>query len=329
LLRGKRIGVNVISKSGTTTETAIAFRLMRNLLENNLGRNAAEFIIATTDRNRGALRQLADSKDYKSFMVPDNIGGRFSILSDVGLVGLAVAGINIYEFTAGFRHMKALTETDDFWTNPAMIHAAIRHLAYTRGKKIEVVATNSTALYQVLRWMEQLFPESEGHNGYGLWVSPSLYSEKLHANGQMVQDGERNLIETLIKLRRPNHNIEIPYDNENLDGLNYLPDNNRDLNFVNQLVIDGPAYAHFRGGVPNMIFEIPRRNAFNLGQFYYLMERSVALTGYLAGHNPFIQPGVEDYKKAIFALAGKPGSEAYGKEIIDEINQSERTIIGR
>jgi glucose-6-phosphate isomerase len=237
---------------------------------------------------------------------------------------MAVAGINIYEFAAGFRHMKKLTDGDDFWSNPAMIHAAGRHLAYKKGKKVEVVATNSTAWYHVLRWMEQLFPESEGHHHYGLWVSPSLYSEKLHANGQMVQDGERNIVETFIRLAEPNHDIAIPPDVDDPDGLNYLSDKDRRLSFVNQLVIDGPAYAHFRGGVPNMTITVPRRNAFNLGQFYYLMERSVALSGYLAGHNPFIQPGVEAYKKAMFALAGKPGSEKYGREILDGIDRIER-----
>ena len=327
LLKGKRIGLNVISKSGTTTETAIAFRILRRLLEQDEGDKASELIVATTDKVKGALRKLSEQKGYKSFIVPDNIGGRFSVLTDVGLFGLAVAGINIYEFTAGFRHMKKRTDTDDFWSNPAMLHAAVRYLAYKKGKKIEVVAANSSAVYQLTRWMEQLFPESEGHHGYGMWVSPSMYSEKLHANGQMVQDGERNILETFIRLKESNIILEIPSDSENLDGLNYLSDTGRDMNFINQLVIDGPAYAHFKGGVPNMTIEIPRRNAFNIGQFYYLMECSVALSGYLAGHNPFIQPGVESYKKAMFALAGKPGSENDGKIILRAVDSLDRTII--
>ncbi len=318
MLKGKRVGVNVISKSGTTAETAVAFRIVRNLLENWAGDKASEYIYATTDKSKGALRQLADSKGYKTFVVPDNIGGRFSVLSDVGLVGLAIAGIDIFEFVAGFREMKKRLESSTFWSNPAMLHAAIRHLAFTKGKKIEVVATNSSAVYQLTRWMEQLFPESEGHQGYGLWVSPSMYSEKLHANGQMVQQGERNLIETFIKLIESDNEVKIPYDNENLDGLNYLPENNHDMNFINQKVVEGPAYAHFIGGVPNMTIEVPRLNAFNIGQFYYMMELSVALSGYLAGHNPFIQPGVEDYKKAMFAMLGKPGTERNR----DEINRS-------
>ncbi|MBN2227872.1 MAG: glucose-6-phosphate isomerase [candidate division Zixibacteria bacterium] len=327
LLKGKRIGLNVISKSGTTTETAIAFRILRAMLEKDKGTNSAEYIIATTDKNKGALRELTGQKNYPSFVVPDNVGGRFSVLTDVGLVGLAMAGINIYEFVAGFRHMKKSTEHDDFWTNPALVHAAVRHLAHEKGKKIEVVATNSSAMYQLTRWMEQLFPESEGHHGFGMWVSPSMYSEKLHANGQMVQDGERNILETFLKLTECNHTVAIPTDPDNFDNLNYLADSGMTMNDVNALVIDGPAYAHFRGGVPNMTLTIPGRNAFNVGQFYYLMERSVALSGYLAGHNPFIQPGVEAYKKAMFALAGKPGSEARGEKIRAEINGMDRTVI--
>ncbi len=327
ILEGKRVGINVISKSGTTTETAIAFRIMRRLLDKKHGDKAVNYIIATTDKTRGALRQLSEEMGYRTFIVPDNIGGRFSVLSDVGLFGLAVAGINIYEFAAGFRNMKKILETDQFWKNPAMVHAAVRHLAWTKGKKVEVVATNSSAIYQLTRWMEQLFPESEGHHGYGMWVSPSMYSEKLHANGQMVQDGERHILETFIRLVESDNRVAIPKEKKDLDGLNYLPNNKRDMNFVNDLVIDGPAYAHFVGGVPSMTLYIPRRNAFNIGQFYYLMEYSVALSGYLAGHNPFIQPGVEAYKKAVFALAGKPGSEKFGKDILDGIKNIKRTVI--
>ncbi|MFH2035941.1 MAG: glucose-6-phosphate isomerase [Candidatus Zixiibacteriota bacterium] len=328
VIKDKRIGLNVISKSGTTTETAIAFRILRFLLEDRFGDKANDLIIATTDKARGALRTLTEQKGYKSFIVPDNVGGRFSVLTDVGLFGLAMAGINIYEFVAGFRNMKHICDSDNFWSNPAMVHAAIRHLAYKKGKKVEVVATNSNAIYQLTRWMEQLFPESEGHKGYGLWVSPSMYSEKLHANGQMVQDGERNIIETFIRLGEFNNRVEIPSDDDNLDGLNYLSDSGKDVNFINDLVIDGPAYAHFKGGTPNMTLTIPRRNAFNIGQFYYMMEKSVALSGYLAGHNPFIQPGVEAYKKAMFALAGKPGSENEGAKMRAELENMDRTVIG-
>jgi len=327
MLQGKRIGVNVISKSGTTTETAIAFRILRNILEERFADKSTELIIATTDKNKGALRSLTEQKGYQSFIVPDNVGGRFSVLTDVGLVGLAMAGIDIHQFVAGFRYMKKRTDIEEFWKNPAMIHAAVRHLAHQKGKKIEVVATNSLAIYQLTRWMEQIFPESEGHNGFGMWVSPSMYSEKLHANGQMVQDGERNLLETFLRLTESDRDMEIPVDPDDADGLNYLPNSKMTMNGINQLVIDGPAYAHFVGGVPNMTINIPRRNAFNLGQFYYMMERSVAISGYLAGHNPFIQPGVEAYKQAMFSLAGKPGFEKRQKEMTEALTGLEQKII--
>jgi glucose-6-phosphate isomerase len=326
-IKGKRIGINVISKSGTTTETTIAFRLLRNLIEKWAKDKAADFIVATTDKSRGALRTLANQKKYRTYIVPDNIGGRFSVLSDVGLFGLAVAGINIAELVAGFRQMKARLATLEFWRNPAMVHAAVRHLAFQKGKRIEVVASNSTHLYQLARWMEQLFPESEGHDGHGLWVSPTLYSEKLHANGQMIQEGVRNILETFLRLENHDNSVPIPPDSENLDGFNFLSDRHADMNLINKFIIDSPAYAHFQGGVPNMAINIPKRNAFNIGQLYYLMEVSVAISGYLAGHNPFIQPGVEAYKKAMFALAGKPGSEKDGQLIKQALSKLDRLII--
>ena len=328
MLRGKRLGLNVISKSGTTTETAIAFRILQRLLEDNLGEEeAGRRILVTTDRNRGALRELADRKGYRSFVVPDDIGGRFSVLSDVGLVGLAVANIDIGAFVAGFRNMQQVCASDDFWQNPALVHAAVRHAAWLKGKKIEVVATNALALFYAARWMEQLFPESEGHKGHGMWVSPSLYSEKLHANGQMVQQGERNILETFLLLAEHDNRIEIPRDEADLDGLNFLPDRGVDMNFVNRKVVEGPAYAHYQGGVPNMTLEVPRRNAYNLGQLYYMMEKSVAISGYLLGHNPFVQPGVEAYKKAMFAMIGKPGYEDRAAKMEENLSKMERIRI--
>lgn len=327
MLQGKRVGVNVISKSGTTTETAIAFRIIRQLMEKSRGDRASRLIIATTDRDKGALRSLSDKKGYRSFIIPDNIGGRFSVLSDVGLVGLAMAKIDIAEFVAGFKRMKELTSTMDFWKNPALVHAAVRHAAWKKGKKIEVVATNSKPLYFVTRWMEQLFPESEGHKGHGMWVSPSLYSEKLHANGQMVQEGERNIFETFLLLLDHDNRMAIPLDEENADGLNFLPEGAKDMNYVNSKVIEGPAYAHYSGGVPNMTIHVPRRNAFNLGQLYYMMEKSVAISGYLLDHNPFIQPGVEAYKKAMFALVEKPGYKDIAREIAEDMKKLERIVI--
>ncbi len=326
-LRGKRVGINVISKSGTTTETAIAFRVLRALLEQSCGDEAARHILVTTDANQGALRALARQKGYTSFVVPDNVGGRFSVLTDVGLVGVAVAGIDVTQFVEGFAQMQQRTDPDDFWGNPALVHAAVRTLAWRKGKRVEVVATNSTALLHVARFMEQLFPESEGHGGKGLWVSPSLYSEKLHANGQMVQQGPRHLLETFLRLGRHDSRVPIPTDADDADGLNYLPAAGRDLGAVNELAVEGPAYAHYMGGVPNMTLTVPARTPRHLGQLYYLLQRSVAVSGTLLGHNPFVQPGVVDYKQAIFALAGKPGHEARRQRMVQEMAGRPRVVI--
>ncbi len=327
LLEGKRVGVNVISKSGTTTETAVAFRIIRKLMEETWGALAGEMTIVTTDKIKGALREMADRKGYRSFTIPDNIGGRYSVLSNVGLVGLAMANIDIEEFLAGFRSMREISSTDDFWHNPCLVHSALRYLAWRSGKKIEVIATNSAPLYPVTRWMEQLFPESEGHKGHGLWVSPALYSEKLHANGQMIQEGERNIVETFLFLLNHDNDIPVPAMEQDLDGLNFLSEKGRSMADINREILKGPAYAHYNGGVPNMTIEIPSRNAFNLGQLYYMMEKSVAVSGYLLGHNPFVQPGVEAYKQALFALIGRPGFEKEARSMEEKLNKLERIRI--
>ena len=324
MLRGKKVGVNVISKSGTTTETAIAFRILRKMMEENFGADAERLILVTTDREKGALRTLAGETGYRTFVVPDDVGGRFSVMTDVGLVGLAMAHIDIEEFVAGFQAMREISSVNDFWKNPALVHAAMRHAAWGAGKKIEVVAANSASLYWVARWMEQLFPESEGHEGHGMWVSPSLYSEKLHANGQMVQQGERNIMETFLALTQHDNRMPIPETDNNLDGLDFLVKRGMDMNHVNQMVVEGPAYAHYQGGVPNMTIEIPQRNAFNLGQLYYMMEKSVSISGYLLGHNPFVQPGVEAYKRAMFALIGKPGFEKEAQDMESQLKGMKR-----
>lgn len=327
LLAGKRVGLNVISKSGTTTETAVAFRILRSLMEESFGEEASDLIWATTDAEKGALRQLAGEKGYRTFVVPDDVGGRFSVLTEVGLVGLAVAGIDLESFVAGFEAMRVRTETDNFWANPALVLAAARVAAHRAGKQVEVVATNSAGLFHVARWMEQLFPESEGHDGQGLWVSPSLYSEKLHANGQMVQDGRRNLIETFLYLEEPDNSLTIPRDEADLDGLNYLADKSGTVEELNRLILDGPAYAHHLAGTPSLAIRIPRRHPYCLGQLYYLMERSVAVSGYMLGLNPFVQPGVEAYKQAVFALAGKPGYGEVAEKMTKDLEKKERIIV--
>lgn len=327
LLRDKRVGVNVISKSGTTTETALAFRVMRSLLEDSFGSSARELIFVTTDEHKGALKRLALDKGYRTFTVPDDVGGRFSVLTEVGLVGLALAGVDLESFVAGFEAMRQRTMTPEFWENPALVHAACRVAAHNAGKQVEVVTANSSGLYHLARWMEQLFPESEGHEGKGLWVSPAMFSEKLHANGQMIQEGRRNLIETFLCLESPDNSLAIPDDPDDVDGLNYLSQKGTTMEELNRLIIDGPAYAHFLAGTPSLRINIPRRHPYCIGQVYYLMERSVALSGYMMGLNPFVQPGVEAYKKAVFALAGRPGFEKAGEEIHSAFEEREKIII--
>lgn len=327
LLRGKRVGLNVISKSGTTTETALAFRILRELMESSFGEAAKDLILVTTDKEKGALKRLALEKGYRTFVVPDDVGGRFSVLTEVGLVGLALAGVDLESFVAGFEAMRKRTETTDFWKNPALVHAACRVAAHNLGKQVEVVVANSTGLYHLARWMEQLFPESEGHEGQGLWVSPAMFSEKLHANGQMIQEGRRNLIETFLCLENPDNSLPIPDDPDNVDGLNYLSDRGARVEELNRLVVEGPAYAHFMAGAPSMKINIPRRHPYCIGQLYYLMERSVAVSGYLMGLNPFVQPGVEAYKRAVFALAGKPGFEEEGQAVRKAFGQREKIVV--
>lgn len=328
MLRGKRVALNVISKSGTTTETALTFRILLHLMGASWDEETLRgLVLVTTDREKGALKRFAALKGYQTFVVPEDIGGRFSVLSDVGMVGLAVAGCDIASFVEGFRFMRERTLVEDFWKNPSLVHAALRYLAWLKGKRVEVVATNAVSLYGVARWMEQLFPESEGHQGHGLWVSPSLYSEKLHANGQMVQDGARNLMETFLYLKEHDNTLPIPPCEDNPDGFAFLADKGVSLNHVNRSVVEGPAIAHYDGGVPNMTVEVPRRDAFCLGQVYFLMERSVAVSGLLLGHNPFVQPGVEAYKRAMFGLLGKPGYEEAGASLTDRIASLRRIRI--
>ena len=327
LLAGRRVGINVISKSGATTETALAFRIIRRLMEDSYGHKATDLTFVTTDAEKGALRRLAREKGYRTFVVPGDVGGRFSVLSEVGLVGLAVAGVDLESLAAGFEAMRRRTETEEFWSNPALVHAACRFAAHAAGKQIEVVVANSTGFYHVARWMEQLFPESEGHEGQGLWISPAMFSEKLHANGQMIQEGRRNLFETFLNLQRPDNSLAIPPDPEDSDGLGYLSDRGAKVEELNTLIIQGPAYAHFQAGTPSLALNIPRRHPYCLGQLYYLMERSVAVSGYMMGLNPFVQPGVEAYKKAVFALAGKPGYEEQREAMGSALKTRERIIV--
>jgi glucose-6-phosphate isomerase len=328
ILKDKRVAIHVISKSGTTLETAVAFRVLRRLLKEEWGRGYKDYLVISTDRQKGALRAMANALGFKTYDIPEDVGGRFSVLTDPLLFSIAMAGIDLVSFWKGFRSMAELLEVPDFYGNMSMAHALLRYVAWQKGKAIEVVATNSCHLYPVARWMEQLFPESEGHKGKGLWVSPSLYTEKLHANGQMVQEGPRNMIETFLVLQKHSSEIEIPKEEEDLDGLNFLCERGTAyMGHINRTAIEATAIAHYQGGVPSMSLYIPERTPYFIGQLYFLMEKSVALSGYLLGHNPFVQPGVEAYKKNMYALLGKPGTEGLVKELEKLKNTLSRVII--
>ena len=316
-IRDGRIGVNVISKSGTTRETAMAFRMARRFLEETIGAEAAaQAIFATTDPVKGALREMADDKGYRTFTVPADVGGRYSVLTDVGLVGLPLMGVDIKEFVAGFREMKARTEGDDFEANPAMLLAALRTLAYRKGKRIEMIATNSYALTGLAEWAKQLFPESEGHLLRGLFPSAGFYSRELHAVGQAVQDGERNICELLLELENPTTDLAIPQDDDDRDRVNH-PEL-RSMGAFNRAMMEGTAIAHHYGGVPVTRILIPNRNAFCLGQVYFLMERTAAITGYLLDINPFVQPAVVAYKNLMNAVAGAVKMSPLVGRLLDE-----------
>jgi len=305
LIKNKKATVNVISKSGTTTETAVIFRILKQHLEKSYGKNGArERIIATTDKSRGALRQLAEKQGYKTFVIPDDIGGRFSVFTPVGLLPIAAAGINIRKLIQGARDFQKRCDILNISKNPAYKYAAIRHILYKKGKVIEVLSGFHPSLHYIGEWWKQLFGESEGKDGKGIFPAACEFTTDLHSLGQMIQDGKRNLFETFLTVEQSKAKIKIPKVRENLDGLNYLA--GKDLDFVNQKAYQATASAHFEGKVPNMTVSIPRRNAFYLGQLFYFFEKSIAMSGLLLGVNPFNQPGVEAYKKKMFKLLGKP-----------------------
>ncbi|RKY35572.1 MAG: glucose-6-phosphate isomerase [Candidatus Omnitrophota bacterium] len=304
LIKGKKVVVNVISKSGTTTETAVAFRIIKQCLEKFYGnKNIKDKIICTTDKKKGALRKLAEQEGYKSFVIADDIGGRFSVLSPVGLFPLAVAGIDISELLKGAAACRKQTESLDLNKNTAYKYAAIRHILYAKGKKIEILANFHPAVHFVGEWWKQLFGESEGKNHKGIFPACCDFSTDLHSLGQMIQEGERNLFETFLLIKNSTNKMQIPQLKDDLDGLNYLA--GRTIDYINQKAYEGTASAHYEGGVPNMSLIVPERSAFYLGELFYFFEKAVAVSGLLLGVNPFNQPGVEAYKKKMFKLLGK------------------------
>ena len=309
-LRDKRFGIINISKSGTTTEPAIAFRLLKALLEEQVGRDEArERIVAITDKSRGALRTLADKEGYKTFIIPDDIGGRFSVLTPVGLLPIAVAGFDIRELVRGAREMKALVSPEvPFDQNPAALYAAARNSLYQAGKKIEILGNFHPRLHYIGEWWKQLYGESEGKDGKGIFNASVDFSADLHSMGQWIQEGERNIFETIISIERPDHELRIQSDTENLDGLNYLA--GKRVDEVNKMAELGVRVAHIDGGVPNIRITLPQLSAYYIGQLFYFFEKAVGISGYMLEVNPFNQPGVEAYKKNMFALLEKPGFEA-------------------
>ena len=311
-LEDKSFGINVISKSGTTTEPAIAFRVFKQLLEDSVGKEEAKHrIVATTDASKGALRQLADQEGYESYVIADDIGGRYSVLTPVGLVPVAVANLDYFGFVKGMRDAyKAFNNHQD---KAVYDYVKYRHLLYQAGKKIELFVHYEPALYYTAEWWKQLFGESEGKDGKGLFVASLGFTTDLHSMGQYIQEGERHLFETVINIEEPLEDFTLTEDDENLDGLNYLKGMRVDE--VNKQAMLGTLLAHNDGDVPNIVINLKRLDAYHLGYLMYFYELSCAISGYVLGVNPFNQPGVEAYKKNMFALLEKPGFEALSETL--------------
>lgn len=317
-LSDKTYGIIVISKSGTTTEPAIAFRLLKENLEQKLGKaEAAKRIVAITDQAKGALRKLADTEGYQTFVIPDNVGGRFSVLTPVGLLPIAVAGFDIKALVEGAAQMEKLTSVASD-NNIAQIYAMTRNALYNDGKKIEILVNYNPKLHFLAEWWKQLYGESEGKDHKGIFPASVDFSTDLHSMGQWIQDGERTIFETVLSVEESIYETRIPVDADNLDGLNYIA--GKRVDEVNKMAELGTRIAHVDGGVPNIRITIPTVNELYLGQLIYFFERACGISGYILGVNPFNQPGVEDYKRNMFALLEKPGYEQQTKEIKSRLN---------
>ena len=319
-LKDKKFGVINISKSGTTTETALAFRLLKKQCEDQRGKEEAkDVIVAVTDAKKGAARTCADKEGYKSFIIPDNVGGRFSVLTPVGLLPIAVAGFDVKQLVAGAADMeKACGKDVAFDENPAAIYAATRQALYTQaGKKIEIVCNFQPKLHYFAEWWKQLYGESEGKDQKGIFPAACDFTTDLHSMGQWIQEGERSIFETVISVETPNEKLLFPHDDENLDVLNFLE--GKRVDEVNKMAELGTRLAHVDGGVPNILVNVPELNAYYLGQLIYFFEKACGISGLLEEVNPFNQPGVEAYKKNMFALLNKPGYEAESKAIQERL----------
>lgn len=320
-IRNKKFGIINISKSGTTTETALAFRLLKKQCEDQRGKEMArKVIVVITDAKRGAARICADKEGYHSFIIPDNVGGRFSVLTPVGLLPIAVAGFDIRQLLKGAADMEALTTSSTpFEDNPSAQYAAARNALYRSGKKIEILANYQPKLHYLSEWWKQLYGESEGKEGKGIFPASVDLSTDLHSMGQWIQEGERTIFETVISVDKVKHSVLVPSDDENLDGLNFLA--GKHVDEVNKMAELGTRLAHVDGGVPNMRIIVPELTEYWIGQLIYMFEKGCGISGYVLGVNPFNQPGVEAYKKNMFALLNKPGYEEESKKILSRINK--------
>ena len=312
--------VNVISKSGTTTEPAIAFRVFKKMLEEKYGKEeAAKRIYATTDKAKGALKTLATAEGYETFVVPDNVGGRFSVLTAVGLLPIAAAGINIDDLMAGAKDAMNDFANKNMDENQALQYAAVRNILHRKGKDLELMVNYEPRVHYLAEWWKQLFGESEGKNGKGLYPTSADFSADLHSLGQYIQEGQRLFFETVVSIGKPEVEFVIESDKDNLDGLNFIA--GKTLDYVNKKATDGVILAHIDGNVPNLGVNIPEATPYHLGYTFYFFEKACGVSGYLLGVNPFDQPGVEAYKKNMFALLGKPGYEEAGKELEKKLNE--------
>ncbi|UOQ85343.1 glucose-6-phosphate isomerase [Gracilibacillus salinarum] len=308
VLKDKDVSVNVISKSGTTTEPAIAFRIFRKFLEEKYGvEEARKRIYATTDKAKGALKTLATEEGYESFVIPDDVGGRYSVLTAVGLLPIAVSGVDIDSMMEGAQKAQQELSEADLAKNPAYQYAAVRNILYNKGNTIEMLINYEPSLQYFSEWWKQLFGESEGKDFKGIYPSSANFSTDLHSLGQYVQEGRRDIFETVLHVEEPKSNITIEKEEQDLDGLNYLA--GETLDFVNEKAFQGTLLAHTDGQVPNLLVHLPKLDAYTFGYVVYFFEKACAISGYLLGVNPFDQPGVEAYKKNMFALLGKPGFE--------------------
>jgi glucose-6-phosphate isomerase len=313
-LEGKDFSINVISKSGTTTEPAIAFRIFRKLLEEKYGKEEArKRIYATTDKAKGALKTVADEEGYETFVIPDDVGGRYSVLTAVGLLPIAVSGADIEAMMKGAAQAREDFGHSELENNLAYQYAAVRNILYNKGKTTELLINYEPGLQYFAEWWKQLFGESEGKDQKGIYPSSANFSTDLHSLGQYIQEGRRDLFETVIKVENPRHEVTIEAEENDLDGLNYLA--GKTVDFVNNKAFEGTMLAHTDGGVPNLIVRIPKMDEYTFGYLVYFFEKACAMSGYLLGVNPFDQPGVEAYKVNMFALLGKPGYEEKKAEL--------------